>query len=89
MSSASAPNPLPIAPGPWQPTRESISQHRAPEWFEDAKFGMFINWGLYSVPGWAPLSEQGPVHPDRYLRLMYTDPRFREYHAEEIGRAHV
>ena len=26
-----------------------------PGWFEDAKYGIFIHWGLYSVPGWAPL----------------------------------
>ena len=75
----------PIAPGPWQPTRESIARHCVPEWFEDAKFGMFIDWGLYSVPGWAPIPEKGPTYPDWYLHLMYTDPRFREYHAKTWG----
>ncbi|MBI1281876.1 MAG: alpha-L-fucosidase [Anaerolineaceae bacterium] len=33
---------------------ESIKQHQVPEWFHDAKLGIFIHWGLYSVPGWAP-----------------------------------
>lgn len=75
----------PIAPGPWQPTRESVARHRVPEWFEDAKFGMFIDWGLYSVPGWAPIPEKGATYPDWYLHLMYTDPRFREYHAKTWG----
>jgi alpha-L-fucosidase len=28
-----------------------------PAWFRDAKFGIIIHWGLYSVPGWAPLDD--------------------------------
>ena len=31
--------------GKWKPTPESIDSHLTPEWFEDAKFGMFIDWG--------------------------------------------
>lgn len=38
----------------YQPTLESVSQHPLPQWFDDAKFGIFIHWGTYSVPGWAP-----------------------------------
>lgn len=30
----------------------SLSQHESPDWFGDAKFGIFIHWGPYSVPGW-------------------------------------
>jgi alpha-L-fucosidase len=37
------------------PTQQSLSQHKIPEWYEDAKFGIMIHYGLYSVPGWAPL----------------------------------
>lgn len=37
----------------FQPTNESISNHQLPEWYQDAKLGIFIHWGLYSVPGWA------------------------------------
>ena len=37
----------------YQPTNASISQHPLPEWYQDAKLGIFIHWGLYSVPGWA------------------------------------
>lgn len=29
----------------------------APGWFRDAKFGIMIHWGLYSIPGWAPLDD--------------------------------
>ncbi|KAH9890799.1 glycoside hydrolase family 29 protein [Xylariomycetidae sp. FL2044] len=30
----------------------SLSQHESPQWFDDAKFGIFIHWGPYSVTGW-------------------------------------
>ena len=36
-----------------QPTWESINQRGYPQWFSDAKLGIFIHWGLYSVPAWA------------------------------------
>ena len=31
-----------------------LRRHTAPPWFDDAKLGIFIHWGLYSVPAWAP-----------------------------------
>ena len=40
----------------YEPTPESLNQHDAPEWFEDAKLGYFIHWGPYSVPAYAPPS---------------------------------
>lgn len=39
---------------PYEPTFESVRQHQVPPWYEDAKLGIFVHWGLYSVPGWAP-----------------------------------
>ncbi len=33
---------------------DSLMQRKVPEWFDDAKFGIFIHWGLYSVPAYAP-----------------------------------
>ena len=38
----------------YNPTWESLDQRKNPEWFADAKFGIFIHWGLYSVPSYAP-----------------------------------
>ena len=37
----------------YEPTVESLRQHRVPGWYEDAKFGLFVHWGLYSVPAFA------------------------------------
>lgn len=39
----------------YEPTRASIRTHRAPEWYHDAKFGIFIHWGPFSIPAYAPL----------------------------------
>jgi alpha-L-fucosidase len=47
------------APVKYQPTIESLDSHPLPDWYAGAKLGIFIHWGLYSVPGWAPLT-----HPD-------------------------
>jgi alpha-L-fucosidase len=35
---------------------ESVKKHEVPEWFHNAKFGIFIHWGLYSVPAFAVTS---------------------------------
>ena len=39
-----------IAAGPYDATWESLSAYEPPKWFRDAKFGIFIHWGVYSVP---------------------------------------
>lgn len=38
--------------GPYQPTTESLRRHKAPRWFEEAKYGIFIHWGPYAVPAY-------------------------------------
>jgi len=50
-----------VAQGPvkYEATIESLDRHPLPDWYAGAKLGIFIHWGLYSVPGWAPLN-----HPD-------------------------
>ncbi|GGA55474.1 alpha-L-fucosidase [Edaphobacter acidisoli] len=34
----------------YRPDWNSLAQYRTPDWFRDAKFGIFIHWGVYSVP---------------------------------------
>jgi alpha-L-fucosidase len=47
----------------FQPNWESISsQYKIPEWYKDAKFGIFIHWGVYAVPAF---------HDEWYPRWMY------------------
>ncbi len=66
-----------LAAGPVQPTWESLKQHgRAPEWFRDAKFGIWAHWTAQCVP------EQG----DWYARRMYMqgDPAY-DFHVKTYG----
>lgn len=46
-------------------TWESVKEHEVPLWYEDCKFGIFIHWGLYSIPAYAPRTwELGEVPGD-------------------------
>jgi alpha-L-fucosidase len=53
----------PVAQGKFQPTWESLSQYQCPEWFRDAKFGIWAHWGPQCQP------EAG----DWYARHMYVE----------------
>ena len=71
-----------IRQGPYQPTRESLGTHPCPEWFLDAKFGMFIDWGPWSVAGWAPQKEKAN-YPDWYEQRLFKE--YRDYHLKAWG----
>src|SRR5579859_3465389 len=43
--------------GPMQPDWQSLTAYRTPDWYRDAKFGIFIHWGVYSVPGFSKKGE--------------------------------
>ncbi len=81
----------------YEPTVESLNTHPLPDWYQDAKLGIFVHWGLYSVPGWAPIS-----HPDHdfdsqhyitanpYAEWYYNTVRIQgsptwNYHREHYG----
>lgn len=70
--------------GKYESTWESLKQHPVPEWFDDAKFGIFIHWGVYSVPGWAPLDQYR--YAEHYPQFMYKwwTPTY-EYHKSHYG----
>src|SRR5271163_3864191 len=40
------------AAGPFRPDWKSLETYRVPDWYVDAKFGIFLHWGLYSVPAY-------------------------------------
>jgi alpha-L-fucosidase len=84
--------PSPGAPGQaargavrFKPTLKSLRTHPTPEWLHDVKFGMFIDYGLYSVAGYAPKKETGPMYPDWYLFNMYHEPEVVKYHKATWG----
>lgn len=60
-------------------TQESLNAHPVPEWFHDAKFGVFIHWGLFSVPGFAPNGHFADVIRTDYDRAMLVHPYAEDY----------
>lgn len=59
---------------PYEPNKTSLDQHQAPQWFKDAKFGIFIHWGPYSVPAYAPAPDNIPVGGFPYtFNLQYAE----------------
>jgi alpha-L-fucosidase len=59
-----------LAAQPYQPTWESIDKRPTPAWFTDAKFGIFIHWGLYSVPAYAPVIPGKLAYAEWYWNAM-------------------
>lgn len=65
----------PLPAGPFRPDWESIQQnYRTPSWFEDAKFGIFMHWGVFSVAA---------HHNEWYEKHMYAADA--QWHAEHFG----
>src|ERR1700760_4859452 len=62
----------------YEPTLASLNKHPLPQWYADAKLGIFIHWGLYSVPGWAPLSH--PEHDFRNIDYIKNNPYAEWYY---------
>jgi len=60
----------------YEATWESIDSRPVPGWFEDAKFGIFIHWGLYSVPSYSPTVRDGVGIYERYAEWYWR--RWRE-----------
>ncbi len=64
-----------MPPGPFQPTWESLEKnYRTPSWFEDAKFGIFMHWGVFSVAA---------HHNEWYEKHMYGADA--QWHAGHFG----
>jgi alpha-L-fucosidase len=73
---ASTENTLPVAAGPFQPTMASLKEYKCPEWFRDAKFGIWAHWGPQAVP----------MDGDWYARGMYEQgSKHYKYHIEHYG----
>lgn len=67
-----------IKKGPFNATWESLSQFEVPKWYCNAKFGIFIHWGVYSVPAY---------DNEWYPRNMYIEgSRAYEHHIKKYGR---
>ena len=67
-----------IAKGPFDASWESLSGYQVPTWYQNAKFGIFIHWGIYSVPAFGS---------EWYSRNMYIQgsPEY-EHHLKTYGK---
>lgn len=82
----------------FEPSWQSLQAHQVPEWFHDAKLGIFIHWGIYSVPAWAPpTGELGKVdwnvwfknnpYAEWYMNtLKFEDSPTRQHHVQTYGK---
>jgi alpha-L-fucosidase len=73
---------LPVAAGPFQPSFDSLKTYQCPEWFRDAKFGIWAHWGPQAVP----------MEGDWYAKKMYAqgDKDYKDHlerwgHPSEFG----
>jgi alpha-L-fucosidase len=63
----------------FEPTWESLQQYQCPDWFRDAKFGIYAHWGPYCVPAY-------PTTTDWYSHHMYQPGHpIHKYHVETYG----
>lgn len=60
----------PLCAQTYQPTWESIDKRPTPAWFTEAKFGIFIHWGIYSVPAYAPVIPGRLAYAEWYWNAM-------------------
>lgn len=66
-----------IEKGPYKATWESLAEYQVPKWYRKAKFGIFIHWGVYSVPAFGS---------EWYSRNMYIQgSKEFKHHVETYG----
>jgi alpha-L-fucosidase len=72
---------------PYAPTWSSLDQRPIPAWFTDAKFGIFIHWGVYSVPAYRPVSPKPyETYAEWYGADVYGNPALRQsFHNKNFG----
>jgi alpha-L-fucosidase len=75
-----------VGPSSYSPTWSSVDQHpAAAEWFQDAKFGIYYHWGVFSVPAfgneWYPRNMYiGGSNENNHHKSVYGDPSAWPYH---------
>ena len=72
-----------ILQGPFKTSFESLSKHTTPEWYKDAKLGIFFDWGVYSIAGYGEKGWSRARYPDWYLSYMYV--QYKDYHHRVWG----
>ncbi|MES1219029.1 MAG: alpha-L-fucosidase [Bacteroidota bacterium] len=66
----------------YQPNWQSLDTRAAPQWYQDSKFGIFIHWGVYSVPGWRTKGQYSEWYQNG---LQTNDTATQKYHKAKFG----
>lgn len=71
----------------FQPNWASLNTRKMPEWFQQDKFGIFIHWGVYAVPAYAPvIPNSGDSYAEWYwYRLQEKNKNFTAFHNKMYG----
>lgn len=69
----------------YEPTYASVHRHKVPEWFEDAKFGIFIHWSLFSVPAFAAeQTEDMALQMDKDPEATFKNTPYAEWYLNSL-----
>lgn len=71
-----------LAVGEYEANWDSINSRPVPQWFSDAKLGIFIHWGVYSVPAFAPTDDEVGVY------AKYSEWYWKRWSEKSSGKAH-
>ncbi|TQS33789.1 hypothetical protein Golomagni_05854 [Golovinomyces magnicellulatus] len=74
--------------GDYEATEDSLARHGTPQWFDDKKYGIFIHWGLYSVPAYGNTG-QNENYAEWYWRWQHNindKTQTYQYHLEHYGK---
>ncbi len=76
----------------YEKTWESIDSRPLPRWYDDAKLGIFVHWGLYSVPAYAPkrqdVESTGLAYAEWYgWQVAQKYPPYYDFHKQMYGEA--
>jgi len=69
----------------YEPSWASLDARTTPQWFKDAKFGIFICWGLYSVPAWSPKGQYAEWY-QYWLQEKKFNGQVYDYHVKKYGK---
>ena len=76
---------LPVNQQDFEPNWESLSARETPQWFKDAKFGIFIHWGVYSVPAFCDTSTYSEWYQWWYDTNSHGG-KVRDFHHANYGK---
>ena len=85
LAACAAPAPAAEKAARFEANWASLDARPTPEWFLDAKFGVFIHWGVYSVPAWGTHGEYAEWYWRRIISDKPKETGWRDFHAKNYG----